>query len=54
MQNGNMATVELSIPGGKCGLIIGKNGETIKGLQVSKILFWFSISIDFRSRLVLR
>jgi predicted RNA-binding protein Jag len=34
IQNGNMTTVELSIPGGKCGLIIGKNGETIKGLQV--------------------
>ncbi|KAL7073521.1 hypothetical protein ACQ4LE_007625 [Meloidogyne hapla] len=33
IQNGNMTTVELSIPGGKCGLIIGKNGETIKGLQ---------------------
>jgi predicted RNA-binding protein Jag len=37
MQNGGggqMANIELSIPGTKCGLIIGKNGETIKGLQV--------------------
>ncbi|KAL3082979.1 hypothetical protein niasHS_010781 [Heterodera schachtii] len=33
-QNGaNAITIELSIPGPKCGLIIGKNGETIKGLQ---------------------
>ena len=35
MQNGgNVTTIELSVPGAKCGLIIGKNGETIKGLQV--------------------
>jgi hypothetical protein len=38
-QNGSsqpgMITTELMIPGQKCGLIIGKNGETIKGLQVS-------------------
>jgi len=28
-----MVTVELQIPGTKCGLIIGKGGETIKQLQ---------------------
>uniref|UniRef100_A0A183BUR3 Far upstream element-binding protein 2 n=1 Tax=Globodera pallida TaxID=36090 RepID=A0A183BUR3_GLOPA len=34
IQNGaNSITIELSVPGAKCGLIIGKNGETIKGLQ---------------------
>lgn len=31
---GGTITTELKIPGPKCGLIIGKNGETIKGLQV--------------------
>lgn len=31
---GNYITTELMIPGPKCGLIIGKNGETIKSLQV--------------------
>ena len=30
---GNYITTELMIPGPKCGLIIGKNGETIKSLQ---------------------
>lgn len=30
---GKMVTVELQIPGTKCGLIIGKGGETIKQLQ---------------------
>jgi far upstream element-binding protein len=30
---GNYVTQELLIPGPKCGLIIGKNGETIKSLQ---------------------
>lgn len=36
-QNGSQAgviTTELMVPGQKCGLIIGKNGETIKGIQV--------------------
>lgn len=35
-QNGSQAgviTTELMVPGQKCGLIIGKNGETIKGIQ---------------------
>lgn len=35
--NQQMVTQELLIPGSKCGLIIGKNGETIKGLQVCRI-----------------
>ncbi|KAI1719781.1 KH domain-containing protein [Ditylenchus destructor] len=30
---GGFVTTELMIPGPKCGLIIGKSGETIKGLQ---------------------
>lgn len=36
-------TVELMIPGSKCGLIIGKNGETIKSMQVNfkQINFYF-------------
>ncbi|KAK7070076.1 Far upstream element-binding protein 3, partial [Halocaridina rubra] len=33
MEMGNAATVEISIPGPKVGLIIGKGGETIKQLQ---------------------
>lgn len=33
--SGNYITAELMIPGPKCGLIIGKSGETIKGLQES-------------------
>jgi len=28
--------IELMVPGGKVGLIIGKNGETIKQLQVCR------------------
>lgn len=31
---GGYVTTELMIPGPKCGLIIGKNGEKIKSLQV--------------------
>lgn len=31
---GGYVTTELMIPGPKCGLIIGKNGEKIKYLQV--------------------
>uniref|UniRef100_A0A915J1V6 K Homology domain-containing protein n=1 Tax=Romanomermis culicivorax TaxID=13658 RepID=A0A915J1V6_ROMCU len=30
---GKMVTIEMQIPGTKCGLIIGKGGETIKQLQ---------------------
>lgn len=30
---GKMLTVEMIIPGTKCGLVIGKGGETIKQLQ---------------------
>lgn len=30
---GKMLTVEIIIPGTKCGLVIGKGGETIKQLQ---------------------
>lgn len=33
-QNGAQISTELLIPGPKCGLIIGKSGETIKNLQV--------------------
>lgn len=33
VSSGKMVTVELQIPGTKCGLIIGKGGETIKQLQ---------------------
>lgn len=33
MGGGKMITVEVQIPGTKCGLIIGKGGETIKLLQ---------------------
>ena len=29
------SVVEMSIPGGKVGLVIGKGGETIRQLQVS-------------------
>jgi predicted RNA-binding protein Jag len=32
---GQYVTQQLLIPGQKCGLIIGKNGETIKSMQVS-------------------
>lgn len=42
---GPQITHEMLIPGNKCGLIIGKNGETIKSLQVCYflvfILFYF-------------
>lgn len=38
---GGFVTTELMIPGPKCGLIIGKSGETIKGLQV----LYYSTSI---------
>jgi len=31
---GTTGQIELMVPGGKVGLIIGKNGETIKQLQV--------------------
>lgn len=31
---GQFVTQQLLIPGQKCGLIIGKNGETIKNMQV--------------------
>lgn len=31
-------SIEMIIPGPKCGLIIGKNGETIKMLQVTLLL----------------
>ena len=31
----NSGNIEISIPGNKVGLIIGKGGETIKQLQVS-------------------
>jgi len=31
---GNTITTEVLIPGNKCGLVIGKGGETIKSLQV--------------------
>ena len=31
--SGKMITVEMMIPGTKCGLVIGKGGETIKQLQ---------------------
>lgn len=30
---GNVTTIEMMVPGMKAGLIIGKNGETIKNLQ---------------------
>lgn len=30
----NQSVVEMSIPGGKVGLVIGKGGETIRQLQV--------------------
>jgi len=33
--NGQFITQQLLIPGNKCGLIIGKNGETIKNMQES-------------------
>lgn len=33
MNGGKMITIEVQIPGTKCGLIIGKGGETIKMLQ---------------------
>jgi far upstream element-binding protein len=29
---GNIEIVEIKVPGNKCGLVIGKGGETIKGL----------------------
>jgi hypothetical protein len=32
---GQTGQIELMVPGGKVGLIIGKGGETIKQLQVS-------------------
>lgn len=35
----NQSVVEMSIPGGKVGLVIGKGGETIRQLQV--IYKWF-------------
>ena len=40
LSNGSMGggggnTIEMLIPGAKCGLVIGKSGETIKSLQVS-------------------
>ena len=31
---GEQYTLEMMVPGPKCGLIIGKGGETIKQLQV--------------------
>lgn len=31
---GRQVTYEMSIPGAKCGLVIGKGGETIKSIQV--------------------
>ena len=40
VQSAGMITAELMIPGQKCGLIIGKNGETIKGLQVILFVFY--------------
>jgi len=35
---GTTGQIELMVPGGKVGLIIGKNGETIKQLQVCEAL----------------
>ena len=34
--------IEMRIPGGKVGLIIGKSGETIKQLQVTILLLSIS------------
>ncbi len=36
--SGGSVTDEVMIPGNKCGLIIGKGGETIKGIQVPPYL----------------
>jgi len=35
---GTTGQIELMVPGGKVGLIIGKNGETIKQLQVCEAI----------------
>lgn len=37
----NFVTEDVFIPGPKCGLIIGKNGETIKSMQVIIILIYY-------------
>lgn len=51
---GEDGMVELMIPGGKAGLIIGKGGETIKMLQVNRAIFclffshpWCLYSLSF-------
>lgn len=33
---GRQITQEMFIPGAKCGLVIGKGGETIKNIQVCR------------------
>jgi len=43
---GTTGQIELMVPGGKVGLIIGKSGETIKQLQVCE-----NVHIDFHFRL---
>lgn len=42
-KDGQTGVIELLVPGGKVGLIIGKGGETIKQLQAShttKVCTW--------------
>lgn len=36
---GGQTVVEMMVPGNKVGLVIGKGGETIKQLQVRKLLY---------------
>lgn len=36
---GRQITHEMLIPGAKCGLVIGKGGETIKNIQVNQFIY---------------
>lgn len=47
---GRQITHEMFIPGAKCGLVIGKGGETIKNIQVFIHLHIIVLrfSLDFR------
>lgn len=54
-QNGAQISTELLIPGPKCGLIIGKSGETIKNLQVFFLVIFLiiiNLGIDWSKNVI--